>query len=121
LPPPCCSASAHGYPGSFGPIKRRAITRPFAIFGTGAAAARLTEPELESAWLLLRRMDLAGTPLPAQSLPADIPDAIMRDRILMALQFSGIIEMRLTDDGPVLAFQNAEARRLAQEKVRLKL
>jgi hypothetical protein len=91
-----------------------------AIFGTGAAAARLTDAELESAWHLLRRMDRAGGPLPVQLVPVEIPDAAMREKIIMALQFSGLIEMRATSDGPVLAFQNAEARRLAQEKVRLR-
>jgi len=91
-----------------------------AIFGTGAAAARLNDAELESAWLLLRRMDRAGGPLPAQMVPVEIPNAAMRDKIIMALQFSGLIEMRPSSDGPVLAFQNAKARRLAQDKVRLK-
>jgi hypothetical protein len=91
-----------------------------AIFGTGGAAASLSEPELESAWLLLRRMDRADSPLPIQTVPADIPDAPTRDRVLMALQVSGLIEMRPTEEGPVLAFQTAEARRLAQEKMRLR-
>jgi len=91
-----------------------------AIFGTGAAAAHLTDAELAGAWHLLRRMDRAGSPLPVQLVPVEIPDAAMREKIIMTLQFSGLIEMRPSKDGPVLAFQNAEARRLAQEKVRLK-
>jgi hypothetical protein len=89
------------------------------IFGTGGAAARLTDAELETAWLLLSRMDRSASPLPMQSVPVEIPDPVIRDHVLMALQFSGLIEIRPTSDGPVLAFQNAEARKLAQEKVRL--
>ena len=90
------------------------------IFGTGGAAARLSESELEHAWTLLRRMDEAGKPVPVQELPVDIPDPGMRDKIVLALQLSGLIEVRSTSSGPVLAFQNAKARRLAQERVRLR-
>ncbi len=90
------------------------------IFGTGAAAARLSESELEQAWLLLRRMDAAEGPLPVQALPVEIPDSAMRGRIVLALQLSGIIEIRPTSSGPVLAFRNKKARGLAQERVRLR-
>jgi len=91
-----------------------------AIFGTGAAAARLSDRELEHAWRLLQRMEEADKPLPMQTLPVDIPDSTMRNKIVLALQLSGLIDVRATSGGPVLAFQNAEARRLAQEKVRLR-
>jgi hypothetical protein len=91
-----------------------------AIFGTGAAAARLSDRELDEAWRLLKRMDEENKPLPMQTLPVDFPDSRTRDKIVLALQLSGLIEIRPTSGGPVLAFQNAEARRLAQEKVRLR-
>jgi hypothetical protein len=44
----------------------------------------------------------------------------MREKIVLALQLSGLVEIRPSSDGPVLAFQNAQARRLAQERVRLR-
>ncbi len=90
------------------------------IFGTGGAAARLNDRELEQAWLLLQRMSRADGPIPMHGLPVDIPDSDMRERIVLALQLSGLVEIRPSSDGPVLAFQNAQARRLAQERVRLR-
>lgn len=91
-----------------------------AVFGTGGAAARLSDNELEHAWQLLRRMSAEGKPVPMQALPVEIPDPTMRNKIVLALQLSGLIEIRTTAGGPVLAFRNEEARRLAQEKVRLR-
>jgi hypothetical protein len=91
-----------------------------AIFGTGAAAARLDDAELEAAWNLLRRMDSLSRPFPLQRTPVEIPDDAMREKVLLALQFSGLVEIRSTEEGAILAFQNAEARRLAQDKVRLR-
>jgi hypothetical protein len=92
-----------------------------AIFGTGGAAARLNERELGYAWRLLRMMDDADRPVPVTMLPVEIPDSTMRNRIVLALQLSGLIEIRTTSSGPVLAFQNNEARSVAQEKVRLRV
>ncbi len=90
------------------------------ILGTGGAGARLSESELEQAWLLLRRMSQSDTPVPVQALPVDIPDSAMRGKILLALQLSGLIEIRPTSSGPVVAFQNQKARSLAEERVRLR-
>ena len=90
------------------------------IAGAGGAAARLTPPELDDAWALLRRMDEAGHPIPIQGLPVDIPDPNVRNHIVLALQLSGLIEIRSTPAGPVLAFRNEEARLFAQEKIRLR-
>ncbi len=91
------------------------------LFGMGGAAARLSETELEHAWNLLSRMNEAAQPLPVQTMPVDIPDAGMRGRILMALQLSGVIEIRPSAGGPVLAFRSKEARRLAEERVRIRV
>ncbi len=91
-----------------------------AAFGVTGAAARLSDLELEQAWNLLRRMNDADKPVPVRTLPVEIPDAGARDRILLALQLSGLIEIRPTAIGPVLAFPNAKARHLAQERVRLR-
>jgi hypothetical protein len=90
------------------------------ILGTGGAAARLNDSEMEQAWLLLRRMSQSESPMPVHALPVDIPDSAMRAKILLTLQLSGLIEIRPTSSGPVLAFQNQKARRLAQERVRLR-
>ena len=90
------------------------------IFGTGGAAARLSDIELEHAWNLLRRMSDAVKPVPVQELPVDIPEPAMRKKIVLALQLSGLIEIRSTPTGRVLAFRDDQARKLAQERVRLR-
>jgi len=90
------------------------------IFGTGGAVARLSDEELEYAWNLLRMMEEAGKPVAMQELPVEIPDRQMRRRIVTALQLSGLIEVRSTRTGRGLVFRNEEARRLAQERVRLR-
>jgi len=90
------------------------------IFGTGGAAARLSDVELEHAWNLLRRMEEFGKPIPVQELPVEIPDAAMRKRIVLALQLSGLIDVRTTRTGRVLAFHDEKARHVAQNRVRLR-
>jgi hypothetical protein len=89
-----------------------------AIFGMSTAAARLSDAELEHAWRLLVRLN-DGT-IPMQSLPVDIPDPSMRNRIVLALQLGDLIDIRPTSTGPVIAFRNEKARLLAQERVRLR-
>jgi hypothetical protein len=91
-----------------------------AILGTGGAAARLSDVELEHAWRLLRRMSDASRPLPMQEVPVDIPDPAIRKKIVLALQLSGLIEVRATLTGRVLAFRDDKARRLAQDRARLR-
>jgi nitrate reductase NapE component len=91
-----------------------------AVVGTGGATARLSEPELEYAWEILRRMNEGERPVRVSELPVEIPDAVMRRKIVLALQLSGVIEIRASAGGAVLGFKNAEARRLAQERVRLR-
>jgi hypothetical protein len=91
-----------------------------AIFGLTSATARLNDRELEHAWSLLRRMNNAPKPLPIQSLPVEIPDPSTRDKILLALQLGGLVEIRPTYQGPVLAFRNDKARDFAEEHVRLR-
>jgi hypothetical protein len=91
------------------------------IFGIGGAAARLNDEELPYAWNLLRQMDEASHPLPIQSLPVEIPDPKMRNKILLALQLSGLIEIRTTRSGPVLYFRDSDARQVVQDRVKLRL
>ncbi|MGA3171180.1 MAG: hypothetical protein ABSE62_09205 [Chthoniobacteraceae bacterium] len=90
------------------------------VFGMSTAAARLKGEDLDHAWRLLRRMEEAGKPVSVQSLPVDITDGAMRDRILLALQLSGLIDIRPSASGPVLYFANERARLLAQERVQLR-
>ncbi len=91
-----------------------------AIFGTGGAAARLNDGELEHAWNLLRQMNERDLPVHVSELPVDIPDPAMRHKIVLALQLSGLVEIRPGAGGPVFAFPDDQARRLAQERVRLR-
>jgi len=90
------------------------------VFGTGGAAARLNDTELEYAWNLLRRLDETDRQLPIQSLPVEIPDPTMRDKILLTLQLSGLIQIRATRTGTFVAFANPEAREVAQKRVKLR-
>jgi len=92
-----------------------------AVFGTGGAAARLSDRELEHAWDILRRMNEGEKPVRVNELPVDIPNAGMRDKIVLGLQLSGLIEIKPSAAGPVLAFRDEHARRLAQERVRLRV
>jgi hypothetical protein len=92
-----------------------------AVVGTGGAAARLSDEELGYAWEMLRRMNEGERPVRVSELPVDIPDGEMRRKIVMALQVSGVIEIRASAGGAVLGFKNDEARRLAQERVRLRV
>jgi len=91
-----------------------------ASFGTGGAAARLSDGELGHAWDLLRRMTERDHPVRVSELPVDIPDPAQRDKIVLALQLSGLVEIRPSAAGPVFAFPDDHARRLAQERVRLR-
>ncbi len=131
-----CSASSRGWPAGCDPNEaardHTSLTGHFldvilavprvtlAIFGLTSATARLNDRELEFAWTLLRRMHNAPKPLPIQSLPVEIPDPSMRDKIVLALQLGGLVEIRPTLQGPVLAFRNDKARDFAQERVRLR-
>lgn len=90
------------------------------VFGTGGAAARLNDRELGYAWGLLRRMHESDKPLSIQSLPVEIPDTKMREKILLTLQLSRLVEIRTNRNGTVLVFKDPEAREVAQERVRLR-
>jgi hypothetical protein len=91
-----------------------------AALHTGGAGFRLTDSELASAWELLQRMNASERPIFVQETPVDIPDEKSRHRILLALQVSEIIETRPTPAGPVLGFHNEAARRIAEDRVRLR-
>jgi hypothetical protein len=91
-----------------------------AAFGTGGAAARLSDEEIRLAWNLLRKMKDRDSPVHVAELPVDIPNDAMRDRILLALQLCGIVAIRPSALGPVLGFQNEKARLLAEDRVRIR-
>jgi len=90
------------------------------IFGMSTAGARLKGRDLEYAWGLLRRMAEERKPVAVQSLPVEITDDAMRNRILLALQLSGLVDIRPSMSGPVLYFPNEKARMLAQDHVQLR-
>ncbi len=120
LQPNDAARDRKGFGGHFLDVLLAVPRMTLSILGTAGAAARLSDQELEQAWLLLLRMNQAHRPVPIQALPVEIPDSAMRDRIVLALQLSGLIEIRPSSDGQVLAFQNDKARQLAQERVRLR-
>lgn len=91
-----------------------------AVAGTARARARLNEHELQLAWDLLRRMSDSAGPLPLHTLPLEIPGPAAREKILLALQLSELIDLRRRDSGPVLTFRNDAARQLAADRVRLR-
>jgi hypothetical protein len=90
-----------------------------ALMGTGLAAARLREPELEYAWDILQRLREQGKPVPVAELPIGHGDERMRERVLMALQVSDVIEIRPGDTGPMVRFRDDEARMIAETWVQL--
>lgn len=91
-----------------------------AVIGMRGAAARLSEKELEYAWDILRRMN-DDKPVRVSELPVEIPDPTMRNKIVLGLELSGLIEKRPSPGGAVFAFRDDHARRLAQERVRLRI
>lgn len=90
------------------------------VFGTATARVRLDEEQLALAWNLLRRMREAGKPMPLYEVPLELPEEERRERVLLALQLSELIEVRRSKDGGVLAFCNEGARKMAEERVRLR-
>ena len=67
-----------------------------AIWGNFSAWQKLTPAETEQALLLLERLQ-AGR-LRLLSVPQEIPDETLRDRLLYSLQLIGLIEIRKEDD-----------------------
>lgn len=110
-----------GVPGHILDLVLMAPRMTISVFGTGRAVALLNDDDLRHAWRLLQRMRDARSAVPVQTLPLDIPDSTMRNRIILALQLSGVIDVRAASTGPVLAFKDDKARELALEKVRLRV
>ena len=90
-----------------------------AIFGTLRAMFFFREPELLLAQRLLERIDREET-LPLHAVPIEITDENTRLKILLALQITGLIDMRKSDEDFVLALRGEKARLLCQQHVRLR-
>ncbi len=91
-----------------------------AAFGTIAACQFLNERELGLAWRLLqaiRRERRIGI----HALPLEIPDERSQRKIVLALQFAGLIDLRKIGDDFVFTFRDEAARALCQPPVRVSL
>jgi len=78
------------------------------------------EHELMAAWEVLGQLSQAG-PTPIQKLPVELGGEKGQQRVLMALQWSGLVELQAGEDGLTLRLANEEAKRLAQAYVRIRL
>ena len=87
---------------------------------TLAAYHSLEETELASARRILMRLGQEG-PLPVQMLAVEIADEKTRNHVLMALQWTGLVELHADEDGLKLRLANEEAKRLAQAHVRIRI
>ncbi len=91
-----------------------------AVWGNLSACRRLDARELAAAWRLVRRIDDERR-LSVYQLPVEIPEARMQERVVGALQLSGLVEFRKTSDSAVLMLRDEAARKLVRRMVRLRL
>jgi len=85
---------------------------------TLAAYHSLEESDLAMAWEVLKKIEKDG-PLPLQRFPMEIGGEDRRKHVLMALQWSGLVELHSAKEGLELRLANDEAKRLAQSMVRI--
>jgi len=85
---------------------------------TLAAYHALEESDLVMAWEVLQKIEKEG-PLPLQRIPMEIGGEDRQKHVLMALQWSGLVELKATQEGLELRLANEEAKRLAQPIVRI--
>ena len=64
-----------------------------AVWGNASAWQRLTDRELELATAVIARVADAER-LPIYQLPLEIPDPVTCDRVVLALQLTGLVELR---------------------------
>ena len=87
---------------------------------TLAAYRSLGEGELFAAWRLLGAIAREGS-LPMQQVPLEVPGNSTRNNVLMALQLSGLIEVKADSQGVRLQMLDERGRRFGQEYVRIKI
>jgi hypothetical protein len=89
-----------------------------AIWGNFSAWLSLSEDELEECWELLKLV-ARQRKVSIQSLPLEIPDPLLRSRVVFALQLAGLVELRRNEEGAWLAIQGEKARRLVRNTVKI--
>jgi hypothetical protein len=89
-----------------------------AVWGNLSAYQFLTEREMRLAWRLLQKIGEQRR-LGIHSVAAEIPDRRLEQKIVLALQLAGLIELKKTDDGFFLALHGDEARALCEPRVRI--
>ena len=80
----------------------------------------LDEKERSLAWRLLQRLDKTPA-LPAYALPQELPDPDTRQKILMALQLTGLITFRWQGEDLMLILCEEPARQVLGGTVRIRL
>lgn len=90
------------------------------ILGTLSALVLLNREELNLALALLRRIDREES-LPLHAVPAEIADDAAREKILLALQLTELVDFRKTDAGIALRFHGETTRALCQPAVRIRV
>jgi hypothetical protein len=81
----------------------------FSIWGNLSALVRLRVRDAERAWSLLERIHEHEGRLSVASLPLEIQDASMLDRVVFVLQIVGLVELREKREGWFLCLQNRDA------------
>ena len=89
-----------------------------AVWGNVSAWISLSEDELVESWEFLQTVARARK-VNIQSLPLEIPNYVLRSKVIFALQLAGLIELRRNDEGAWLALQGEKARKLARETVKI--
>lgn len=91
-----------------------------AVWGNLRAWARLDEFERQLAWRVLEAVAWAER-LPAQSVPLEIPDEKMRNKILLALQISDLIETREIQEQTYFILKNEGVAQLGEAAEQLRI
>lgn len=90
----------------------------FEVWGNFSACQFPSETELRAAWELLQTMGERGK-INVRQLPLEVPDQVLRARVVFLLQLAGLVELRSYSDGLWLVLQGETARRLARSTVKI--
>lgn len=87
----------------------------FSIWGNFRAITKLGRLEVAEAWRLLHRLDEQEGRLSLNSLPLEIEDVQMLNRVVFALQIIGVVGIRENSQGWFLYLQGNEVRSLLKQ------
>ncbi len=79
---------------------------------------RLDAREMRLAWRVLQRVEQERR-VSLSSLPQDIPDTRLREKVVIALQLVELVEIHPGEQGFYMRFTNDKARALCQQLVRI--